>query len=126
MLTFIFRLPYWFLFGGIQAFKKADYVQINGYSNRYFGWGSEDDDLSRRVVSSGFKLTRPSATIGRYKMNMLKHNRSDERNPENDKVYNSNAKEQHKDGLNSISSLNFTTTIHEEQFCTFVSIDIFR
>jgi len=29
-------------------------------------WGSEDDDLYRRVRSNGFKITRPSQNVSRY------------------------------------------------------------
>lgn len=29
----------------VQQFKK-----VNGYSNSYWGWGGEDDDMSNRLV----------------------------------------------------------------------------
>ena len=32
-------------FGGVTMFLIEDYYHINGYSNKYWGWGYEDDDL---------------------------------------------------------------------------------
>lgn len=32
-------------FGGVTLFPIRDYFQVNGYSNNYWGWGYEDDDL---------------------------------------------------------------------------------
>ncbi|CAI4223667.1 unnamed protein product [Auanema sp. JU1783] len=41
-------LPYPHYFGGVCAFTKQDYLSVNGASNRYWGWGGEDDDLYHR------------------------------------------------------------------------------
>ena len=32
-------------FGGVTLFPIDDYFHVNGYSNKYWGWGYEDDDL---------------------------------------------------------------------------------
>lgn len=40
-------------FGGVTAFNTEDFVGINGYSNNYWGWGFEDDDLFHRVTHGG-------------------------------------------------------------------------
>jgi len=32
-------------FGGVTLFSIFDYLKVNGYSNNYWGWGYEDDDL---------------------------------------------------------------------------------
>jgi len=42
------RLPYYGIFGGVSAFKKEHFNLINGFSNKFFGWGGEDDDLYER------------------------------------------------------------------------------
>ena len=35
-------------FGGVTLFPILDYYKVNGYSNEYWGWGYEDDDLMYR------------------------------------------------------------------------------
>lgn len=40
-------------FGGVTLFNVEDFISINGYSNNYWGWGFEDDDLFHRVTHGG-------------------------------------------------------------------------
>ncbi|XP_068123443.1 beta-1,4-galactosyltransferase 1-like isoform X2 [Hyperolius riggenbachi] len=40
-----FRLYYPTAFGGIVAFTKDQFLKINGFSNKFWGWGKEDDEL---------------------------------------------------------------------------------
>jgi len=35
--------------GGALLLQIEHYKRINGYSNKYFGWGQEDDDMYERV-----------------------------------------------------------------------------
>ena len=35
--------------GGVLALPRQTLQQINGYSNRFYGWGGEDDDLWARL-----------------------------------------------------------------------------
>ncbi|WP_195155531.1 galactosyltransferase-related protein [Candidatus Protochlamydia phocaeensis] len=51
-------LAYSNYFGGVVLFNKKDFITINGYSNHYWGYGIEDDDLLVRVVEHGLKWTR--------------------------------------------------------------------
>ena len=40
-------------FGGVTIFPVRDFQVINGYSNVYWGWGFEDDDLFNRCIEKG-------------------------------------------------------------------------
>lgn len=48
------------------ALTKQQFRNINGFSNLFFGWGGEDDDLYKRVVASGYQISRYSNDVGRY------------------------------------------------------------
>ncbi len=54
------------IFGGVTALTKQQFRNINGFSNLFFGWGGEDDDLYKRVVASGYQISRYSNEVGRY------------------------------------------------------------
>ncbi len=40
-------------FSGVILITKKDYFSVNGYSNQYWGWGSEDVDFLVRMLLSG-------------------------------------------------------------------------
>lgn len=42
------RLPYSSIFGGVSAMTVEQFQSVNGFSNVFFGWGGEDDDMSNR------------------------------------------------------------------------------
>jgi predicted glycosyltransferase involved in capsule biosynthesis len=60
---FNWGLAYDTYFGGVTLFNKKDLETINGYSNNYWGWGAEDDDLWNRCIMKGISPTRRN---GRY------------------------------------------------------------
>lgn len=43
-------------FGGVTMFPIEDFEKINGYSNKYWGWGFEDSDLLFRCRSNAIGL----------------------------------------------------------------------
>lgn len=45
-------------YGGVNLFNKEDFININGFSNEYWGWGGEDDDLLNRIKSVGYNIYR--------------------------------------------------------------------
>jgi len=68
-----YRLIYKTLFGGVSALTKAHFEKINGFSNSFWGWGGEDDDMSGRIAYNGLFISRPPPNVARYKMLKHKH-----------------------------------------------------
>lgn len=46
--------------GGILMLTLEDYKKLDGMSNKYWGWGLEDDEFYLRIVDSKINLTRVS------------------------------------------------------------------
>ncbi|XP_057379437.1 uncharacterized protein LOC130701472 [Daphnia carinata] len=45
--------------GGILILTINDFKKLNGLSNKYWGWGLEDDEFYQRMKQSGIKILRP-------------------------------------------------------------------
>ncbi len=87
------------IFGGVVSFRTEHFLQANGYSNLFFGWGGEDDDLYRRSRTSGLRITRPNATHGRY---TGAPHKKDKRASGNLRMWKYGGKRWRTDGLNSL------------------------
>jgi len=62
---FRFNLPYIDLFGGAVAMTTEVFEEANGFSNKYYGWGGEDDDFRQNRIPSR-PLIRLEPHIARY------------------------------------------------------------
>lgn len=71
---FNWGLPYDGYFGGVTLFDKESFSKINGYSNEYWGWGAEDDDVLHRCMLKDVDTYRKEC---RYRS--LDHERNIER-----------------------------------------------
>ena len=108
---FHYHLPYRKIFGGITQFRKNDFVRINGYSNEYWGWGGEDDDMYRRVTLAGrYRIRRPSSQFARYKMMTHSREKTNARNSKRRQLVNRwrytdflKNKRWQEDGINNIN-----------------------
>ncbi|WAR21110.1 B4GT7-like protein, partial [Mya arenaria] len=62
--------------GGILLITKKHFSQVNGMSNRYYGWGREDDEFYVRLKKGGLlvtksKIARNSLSINRAPVTLL-------------------------------------------------------
>ncbi len=57
---------YEFLIGGVLLLTFDMYKQVNGFSNLYWGWGGEDDDLSLRLIQRRICVVRPTEDLAIY------------------------------------------------------------
>ncbi|XP_004211750.3 beta-1,4-N-acetylgalactosaminyltransferase bre-4 isoform X1 [Hydra vulgaris] len=99
---FRYQLPYDNIFGGVGMLNKDHFKQINGFSNIFWFWGGEDDNLSFRLKKNGLEIHRQSLETARY--TMIKHVESTEIKEAHElKVFMQDIeKYAEKDGLNSL------------------------
>jgi predicted glycosyltransferase involved in capsule biosynthesis len=64
----IYRLPYADIFGGVSALRRDHFERVNGFSNEFWGWGGEDDDMANRIKFHKLHISRYPANIAHYKM----------------------------------------------------------
>ncbi|XP_026324992.1 beta-1,4-galactosyltransferase 6-like [Hyposmocoma kahamanoa] len=68
---FRFLLTYDTLVGGALAIRADQYVQVNGFSHRFEGWGGEDDDFYNKIKDNGLRVLRLEPELTHY--TMLEH-----------------------------------------------------
>ncbi|XP_013179796.1 PREDICTED: beta-1,4-galactosyltransferase 2-like [Papilio xuthus] len=108
------------VFGGVSAMTLEQFTKVNGYSNRYWGWGAEDDDMFRRVQKVFYGFTR-YADLVITKYIMLDHEQSF-KNPFRLELLSQTCKTMDKDGL---SSLNYeVVSLVKHHLYTLITVDI--
>ena len=112
-------------FGGVTALTTNDFQLVNGFSNVYWGWGGEDDDLLRRVKYHNMTVTRsledyPSLIhMVRYKS--LSHVKA-EPNPVRYQLLDQGVHRMASDGLNDLKYK--TIDIQRKLLYTYIRVDI--
>ncbi|KAJ8730434.1 hypothetical protein PYW07_017472 [Mythimna separata] len=99
---FEYLLPYDYLTGGVLAIRAEDFVTVNGYSNKFEGWGGEDDNLFFRLKMHKIKIIRFPYRMSRYTMMWHRPER-----PNSARYFTLRENRQHagvnaRDGLNSL------------------------
>lgn len=115
-----YRMAYSRLIGGVLNFKSSHFLQVNGYSNQYWGWGAEDDDMEirlSRIAKIGYE--RPNINIAHYRM--LKHS-ARFKNPLREKLLRAAKTRHNRDGVNTVE-YKLVDLIHYKLF-THILIDV--
>ncbi|XP_053715836.1 beta-1,4-galactosyltransferase 2-like [Synchiropus splendidus] len=122
MDKFNFRLPYNTYFGGVSSLSKEQFLKINGFSNTYWGWGGEDDDIYKRIIFKKLSISRPNMMIGKYKM--VRHNRDphNESNPKNPDKLRQTLWTMDQDGISNLEYLVMNTV--KERLYTMITVNI--
>ncbi len=53
--------------GGALLIPQDVLLSINGYSNNFWGWGGEDDDINARLKRQGHRVRKLPPDVGRYR-----------------------------------------------------------
>ncbi|CAG5102511.1 Oidioi.mRNA.OKI2018_I69.chr1.g336.t2.cds [Oikopleura dioica] len=119
---FKYKLLYAAIFGGITSMTTDQYIQLNGYSNLFWGWGGEDDDMFNRIRFANMKILRPPPTTARFKMIKHDHESSNKPNPKRFSLLKNSLSRMSEDGLNS---LEYTVkAIHKFPTHTMIDVDL--
>ncbi|XP_061195866.1 beta-1,4-galactosyltransferase 1-like isoform X2 [Saccostrea echinata] len=96
---FNYKLPYVEIFGGVSAMTKEQILFVNGFSNKFSGWGGEDDDMYNRLKFRHMTVLRSMNDVSKY--TMLKHKQSPP-NPKRFKLISTGMKRVGKDGVKNL------------------------
>ncbi|RUS70079.1 hypothetical protein EGW08_022154 [Elysia chlorotica] len=109
---FKYRLIYNWLIGGVLGLTRDQYQRVNGFSNLYFGWGSEDDDMRLRMYSTNMTVYRRPQSVGLY--DMIIHRRDKRWRPNNGRfeITWMATNRTHIDGINTVK---YTLTSMEKK-----------
>jgi len=90
--------------GGILLISRKMYSQVNGMSNKYWGWGLEDDEFFVRMRQANFVIERPKG-IRTGKSKTFRHvHGSRERPRDNAKCYNQRNATRRRDKETGVSN----------------------
>ncbi|MBN3304169.1 B4GT4 galactosyltransferase, partial [Amia calva] len=119
-----YRLRYKGYFGGVTAMSKEQFFRVNGFSNTYWGWGGEDDDLRIRVELQKFKIVRPPPEVARYTMIFHTRDNGNEVNKDRMRLLSRTPRVWKRDGLSSC--LYKTLTVERPALYINITVDLGR
>lgn len=99
IIHFTFR-PFATSFGGVGAMTKDQFYAVNGFSNSFWGWGGEDDEMYNRIQYHNMSMYKYSPEVARY--TMLSHKKASA-NPERFNLLKNGSERYSTDGLNSLN-----------------------
>ncbi|XP_053694920.1 beta-1,4-galactosyltransferase 7 [Sabethes cyaneus] len=94
--------------GGILLLRVEHYQALNGMSNRYWGWGLEDDEFYVRIKEAGLEVFRPkNITTGTEKTFLHVHDRLHRRR-DTTKCYNQREVTRRRDRETGLDTLRYS------------------
>lgn len=114
------KSPYDLLIGGVLVLKPSVYQLINGFSNEYWNWGAEDDDLAMRMLAKNVCVRRPLFTFGTYAM---ANHKPSVANPNREALLFSSVKRMSNDGLTNLKNLG-VRIVDVEYYALFTHLSI--
>lgn len=113
-------------FGGVSSVSTTDFVAVNGFSNKFWGWGGEDDDLFDRLCSRNFSVQRHQP-LRQTRYMMLAHEPA-KPNPDRKRILRDNKKNlpvtMMTDGLISLKYRIISNNL--KRFCTHIIVELQR
>uniref|UniRef100_A0A182PB48 Beta-1,4-galactosyltransferase 7 n=1 Tax=Anopheles epiroticus TaxID=199890 RepID=A0A182PB48_9DIPT len=100
--------------GGILLLRMEHFAQLNGMSNRYWGWGLEDDEFYVRIKEAGLEVTRSkNISTGTTDTFLHVHDRVHRRR-DTTKCFNQREVTRKRDRETGLSTINYTVHSRRE------------
>ncbi|KAH9504476.1 Beta-1,4-galactosyltransferase 4 [Bulinus truncatus] len=116
------RVMYRGYFGGVVALTRDQFLDVNGNSNLYFGWGGEDDDLLMRCQNKAYSVEKGKPSV--YHYNMLIHERNDRKRGNVDRNLLLSTADDRQD-MEGLSTTKYTVKhVHTEQLYIWISVAV--
>ncbi|XP_077966634.1 beta-1,4-galactosyltransferase 2-like [Styela clava] len=112
-------VPY---FGGVVMVTKSQFMSANGFSNIYWGWGGEDNDLYLRLWNQGYQLHNPYGKSCSYHMIRHKKEKSNAENKGHFALMTHAITRMKYEGLNTLRYKRLSTK--REPLFTNITIDV--
>ncbi|KAG0696232.1 Beta-1,4-galactosyltransferase 7 [Chionoecetes opilio] len=108
------RYHYPTFIGGILLVRREQFRQVDGLSNKYWGWGLEDDEFYARLKEAKLEIFRPGNLTSGVK-DTFKHFH-DQRRRRRDmiKCYNQQEVTRHRDRHSGLSTVKYTIQSRKE------------
>nr|XP_009858040.1 beta-1,4-galactosyltransferase 2 isoform X1 [Ciona intestinalis]XP_018666899.1 beta-1,4-galactosyltransferase 2 isoform X2 [Ciona intestinalis] len=117
-----YRLPYPSLFGGVTMLSKDQFRDVNGYSNMFWGWGGEDDDMFARIFSRGYTIKRPPFHQAKYRMSYHERDKGNKLNLLRYEILSNTVTRMLHDGVNSVKYS--IVSVHPTPLFTNITADV--
>ncbi|KAL1495094.1 hypothetical protein ABEB36_010565 [Hypothenemus hampei] len=99
--------------GGILLINREHFARVNGLSNRYWGWGLEDDEFYVRLKDAQLNIIRPE-NISTNTTNTFRHIHSRTRIRDTVKCFNQKEVTRKRDRETGLHDVKYRITSHNE------------
>nr|XP_039267193.1 beta-1,4-galactosyltransferase 4-like [Styela clava] len=89
-------------YGGVSSMTPKQFNNVNGFSNFYWGWGGEDDDMYFRLKTAGYDVSNPYGQHCSFRMIAHEHESSNAENEARYTLLYHAASRMRKEGLNTL------------------------
>lgn len=118
-------LPNVKMFGGVSQMTFEQFNKVNGYSNHFWGWGGEDDQMFSRLNKHKYWLVRPGLE-SRWTMISHAHESTNKANPNRKKmVKTTGPKQWAQDGISTLKYQVLERKVEVGNMFTNIKVDIF-
>lgn len=90
--------------------QRVHFQKVNGFSNNYYGWGAEDDDMYNRIRDVGLSFIRFDPRIATYVMLPHHSSRPEQMNKVDPHFI---AHQKASSGQDGLSSLSYQVVDHQ-------------